>query len=75
VIAAGSPRTEPEAAGELERSAEELAERMARPEASVDDELFARLRRSLDDEQLVELATWIALQNLYSSFNVALGID
>ncbi len=48
---------------------------MARPEATVDDELVARLRRDLDDEQLVELAAWIALQGLYSSLNVALGID
>jgi alkylhydroperoxidase family enzyme len=67
------PRTEP--TGELERTVEELAERMARPEATVDDELVARLRRVLDDEQLVELTAWIALQGLYSSLNVALGID
>jgi alkylhydroperoxidase family enzyme len=67
------PRTEP--TGELERTVEELAERMARPEAAVADELVARLRRVLDDEQLVELTAWIALQGLYSSLNVALGID
>ena len=48
---------------------------MTRPEAAVDDELVARLRRVLDDEQLVELAAWIALQGLYSSLNVAFGID
>jgi alkylhydroperoxidase family enzyme len=48
---------------------------MTRPDTAVGDELIARLRRVLDDEQLVELAAWIALQGLYSSVNVTLGID
>ena len=73
MIAAGSPRTQP--TGELESAVEELAERMTRPDAVVDDQLIARLRGVLDDGQLVELTAWIALQGLYSSVNVTLGID
>jgi len=48
---------------------------MTRPDAVVDDQLIARLRGVLDDGQLVELTAWIALQGLYSSVNVTLGID
>jgi alkylhydroperoxidase family enzyme len=48
---------------------------MTRVDRSVDDETFARLRAELADEQLVELAAWISLQNFYSSFNSALGIE
>jgi alkylhydroperoxidase family enzyme len=53
----------------------EFAERMARTDADVDDRLVARLRQELDDEQVVELATWVALQSFYSSLNRALGVD
>ena len=48
---------------------------MARTDADVDDQLVARLRQELDDEQLVELAAWIALQCFYSSLNRALGVE
>ena len=73
MIAAGSPRVEG-AGTELERTAVEFAERMARTDVEVDDALVARLRRELDDEQLLELAAWVALQSFYSSLNRALGI-
>jgi alkylhydroperoxidase family enzyme len=40
----------------------------------VDDALFARLRRSYDDEALVELTAIIAWENASSKFNRALRI-
>ena len=40
----------------------------------VPDELFDRLRRHLDDGQIVELTHHIALENLRGRFNLALGI-
>jgi hypothetical protein len=39
----------------------------------VSDELFAELRRSFDDAQLVELTNVIALENMRGRFNLALG--
>ncbi len=73
MIAAGSPRIG-ETETELERTAVEFAERMARTDADVDDALVARLRQELGDEQLLELAAWVALQSFYSSLNRALAI-
>ena len=40
----------------------------------VTDELFARLRRFYDDDQLVELTAVIAWENASSKFNRALRI-
>jgi len=40
----------------------------------VSDELFARLRRFFDDQQLVELTEIIAWENASSKFNRALRI-
>ncbi len=40
----------------------------------VSDALFAKLRKQLDDAQLVELTHVIALENMRGRFNVALGI-
>jgi alkylhydroperoxidase family enzyme len=40
----------------------------------VSDELFARLRESFDDDQLVELTEIIAWENASSKFNRALRI-
>jgi 4-carboxymuconolactone decarboxylase len=40
----------------------------------VSEELFARLRSELDDDQLVELTNVIALENMRGRFNLALGI-
>lgn len=42
---------------------------MVDPRRDVPDELFAALRDDLGEEGVVELGAWVALQNLYSSFN------
>jgi alkylhydroperoxidase family enzyme len=44
---------------------------MAATPATVDDELFAELRKHFTDAQLVELATGIAMGNFRSRFNRA----
>jgi alkylhydroperoxidase family enzyme len=51
-----------------------LAVAMTRTPASVDDELFAALRREFNEPQLVELATAIAWENHRARFNRAFGI-
>jgi AhpD family alkylhydroperoxidase len=61
--------------GELDRLALEYAEGMTRTPVEVSDELFARLRSSFDERQIVELTMAIALENLYSRSNWALGIE
>lgn len=59
----------------LERLVLEYAEGMTRTPVQVGDELFARLREHFDERQLVELTTTIAMENLYSRSNWALGIE
>ena len=58
--------------------AEKLVLRFAvaitRTPASVDDELFAALRREFSEPQLVELATAIAWENHRARFNRAFGV-
>jgi alkylhydroperoxidase family enzyme len=51
-----------------------LAAAMTRTPASVDDELFAALRREFSEPQLVELATVIAWENHRARFNRAFGV-
>jgi AhpD family alkylhydroperoxidase len=53
----------------------EYAEAMTRTPVNVSDELFDRLREHFDERQLVELTMSIALENLYSRTNWALGIE
>lgn len=60
---------------EAEQAAVALAERMARTDLDVDDETFARLKAHCSDEQVVELAAWVALQLFYSAFNRALRVE
>jgi alkylhydroperoxidase family enzyme len=38
------------------------------------EELMERLHRMFSDEQLVELAAWVALENERSRFNAGLGL-
>ena len=57
-----------------ERLVLEYAEAMTRTPVEVTDELFGRLREEFDDRQMVELTMAIALENLYSRSNWALGI-
>jgi alkylhydroperoxidase family enzyme len=59
---------------DLEKLVMDYAAGMCRTPARVPDELFARLREHLDDEQIVELTHHVALENLRGRFNVAFGI-
>ena len=55
--------------GQTERLVLRLAVALTRTPASVDDELFAGLRREFSEPQLVELATAIAWENHRARFN------
>jgi 4-carboxymuconolactone decarboxylase len=59
--------------GELEKLVLDYAVGMSRTPVDVSDELFAQLRGSFDDGQLVELTNVIALENMRGRFNLALG--
>lgn len=52
----------------------EYADCMTLSGREVTDELFARLRRVYDDDQLVELTAIVAWENASSKFNRALRI-
>ena len=58
-----------------ERLALEYAERMTITGQSVDDALFAKLKRHYSEAQLVELNAAIAFENFRSKFNPPLGIQ
>ena len=58
-----------------ERLALELAERMTYTNKRVTDKFFNRLRKHFTDEELVELAAVIALENFRSKFNPVFGIE
>lgn len=59
----------------LERDVLEYAEAMSQTPPTVTDELSARLLDQLGAPGLVELTSWVALANLYSRTNFALGIE
>jgi AhpD family alkylhydroperoxidase len=59
----------------LERLVLEYTEALTRTPVDVPDELFARLRERFDERQLVELTMAIGLENLYSRWNWAFGIE
>ena len=59
---------------DTERAALEFADRMTITGKDVDDEFFSRLRRSYDDDQIVELSAVIAWENASSKFNRALRV-
>jgi AhpD family alkylhydroperoxidase len=59
----------------LERLVLEYAEAMTRTPVEISDEQFDRLREHFDERQIVELTMSIALENLYSRSNWALGIE
>lgn len=61
--------------GDTERLVLEYAEAMTRTPVEVTDELFDRLRACFDERQLVELTMSVALENLYTRFNWAMGIE
>jgi alkylhydroperoxidase family enzyme len=60
---------------DAERVALEYAEAMTVTGQRVSDELFARLKGSFDEAQIVELTAAVALENFRSKFNVPLGIE
>jgi AhpD family alkylhydroperoxidase len=59
----------------VERLVLEYAEAMTGTPAEVSDELFAALQDHFEERQIVELTMVVALENLYSRFNWALGIE
>ncbi len=59
----------------LERDVMEYAEAMTQTPPTVTDEMSARLLEQLGPAALVELTTFVALANLYSRSNTALGIE
>jgi AhpD family alkylhydroperoxidase len=60
---------------EVERLVLEYTDAMTRTPVQVSDPLFARLKEHFDEPQIVELTMAIALENLYSRTNWALGIE
>ena len=58
-----------------ERLALELAERMTYTGKRVTDNFFARLKKHFTDEELVELAAVIALENFRSKFNPVFAVE
>ena len=60
---------------DAERVALEFAETMTITGRRMTDELFARARKHYSEEQLVELAAAVALENFRSKFNTAFGIE
>jgi 4-carboxymuconolactone decarboxylase len=61
--------------GELEKLVLDYATGISRSPVDVPAELFDRLREHLDEAQLVELTSIIALENYRARFNWAFGID
>lgn len=59
---------------ERERCVLEFAEAATTTPAGVTEELVARLRRWLSEEEIVELAAWVALENYRSRFNASMGL-
>jgi alkylhydroperoxidase family enzyme len=59
---------------DLERLVLEYAEAMTETPPAVTDELVARLREHLDDARVVELTSLVALENMRSRTNAALGL-
>jgi AhpD family alkylhydroperoxidase len=59
---------------ELERQVLAYAEAMTATPSAVTDEMVAGLRRHMDDGALVELTMMVAVENVRSRFNSALGL-
>jgi alkylhydroperoxidase family enzyme len=59
---------------EAERVVLEYAEAVTATPAVVDDELTKRLQANFTNEEIVELAGWVALENLRSRTNAGLGL-
>lgn len=59
---------------ERERVALEYAETATASPAEVPEELAQRLHRHFREDEIVELAAWVALENFRSRFNAGLGL-
>jgi alkylhydroperoxidase family enzyme len=60
---------------ERERLVLEYAEAATATPAVIGDELVDRLHACFTDEQIVELACWVALENYRSRINAGLGLE
>ena len=60
--------------GGREKTAIEYAEEVSKTPVRVSDELFERLRKYFNDDQIVELTASIAYENYRARFNHALHI-
>ena len=58
-----------------EKMALELCQRMTYTNKRVTDRFFNRLKRHFSDEELVELAAIIALENFRSKFNPVFAVE
>ena len=58
-----------------EKLAIELCERMTYTSKRVTDRFFSRLKRNYSEEELVELAAIIALENFRSKFNPVFAVE
>ena len=58
-----------------ERLALSLAERMTYTSRRVTNRFFGQLRKEFSEEELVELAAVIALENFRSKFNPVFGVE
>ena len=59
---------------DAERAVLEYAESASRTHVEIDEDLVERLHEHFSDEQIVELAAWVALENYRSRFNAGLGL-
>ena len=57
-----------------ERAVLEYAEAATGTPVLISDDLMARLHRHFTERQIVELAAWVAMENLRSRFNAGLGL-
>lgn len=60
---------------EKERTVLEYAEAACATPVSIPDDLVSRLHAHFSDQEIVELAAWVALENYRSRFNAGLGLS
>jgi alkylhydroperoxidase family enzyme len=60
---------------EKEKAALRLAERVTHDAHTVDDQLFAELRKHFDEGEIIELLAAIGLFNYFNRFNDALEME
>jgi alkylhydroperoxidase family enzyme len=60
---------------DAEKAALRFAERMTRDPHTVDDALWAELRRYFDEGEIIEIAASVGLFNYFNRFNDALRME